>query len=118
DVAVVKEPIGRPSMQGRYLVGHRPAQLEPQEVGEELVETEPGAPGIQRDDEGIGVLELQQDALGARLPAEQVGQLPVHPIEEGGAYEQVPYLGRLGVEHLGDQVLGDRSVTSGELPHE
>ena len=44
----------------RDLVGYRSAQVEAQEVFEQLVVTEPFALRIDRDDECVGVLELEQ----------------------------------------------------------
>ena len=83
-----------------------------------MVVAEPGAPGVQRFDERVRVLELQQDPFRARAAGQQIGQLAVDPVEQGGAQQQILDVGRLAVEHLGDQILGDRAVAAGELRDE
>ena len=39
------------------------AQLEPQEVGEQMVVAKPGAVGVERGDERVCLLEVEQDPL-------------------------------------------------------
>ena len=83
-----------------------------------MVVAEPGALGVERFDERVGVLEFQQDPFRARAAGQQIGQLAVDPIEQGGTQEQILDVGWLAFEHLGDQVLGDRAVAAGELRDE
>ncbi len=118
DLALQGEPSGGSPVQHRYFRGQRPAQLQPQEIREQVVVAKPGPLGVQRFDESVGVLEAQQDPFRARSAGQQVGQLAVDPIEQGGAQQQILDVGRLAVQHLGEQVLGDHAVAAGELRDE
>jgi len=54
-----------------------------------VVVAEPPAPWVQRFDERVGVLEVQQDRFRARPAGQQAGQLAVDAVEQGGAQEQI-----------------------------
>ena len=56
--------------------------------------------------------------LRARAAGQQIGQFTVDPIEQGSTQQQLLHLFRLAVQHLGDQILGDRAITPGELSDE
>ena len=117
-LALPDEPSGGPPVQRRYFFGQRPAQLQPQQIREQVVVAEPGPLGVERYDERVRVLEVQQDPFRARAAGQQVGQLAVDPVEQGGAQQQILDVGGLAVQHLGEQVLGDRAVAAGELRDE
>jgi hypothetical protein len=105
-------------MQHRYFRGQRPAQLQPEQIREQVVVPEPGPPGIQRFDERVGVLEVQQDRFRAEAAGQQVGQLAVDPVQQGSAQQQILDVGRMAVQHLRDEVLRDRALAAGELGDE
>ena len=117
-LALQGEPSGSLPVQPRHVPGQRPAQLQPEQIPEQVVEAEPRALRVQRDDERVGVLQVQQDPFRARAAGQQIGQLAVDPIEQGGPQEQILDVGWLAVQHLGDQVLRDRAVAAGELRDE
>src|SRR5258706_1259459 len=94
DLAVLAKPFGGQPVQDRQLLGQPPAQLKPEQVGEEAVIPEPGPGRIERYDKRVGVFEVEQDALGARVTSQQVSQLAVDAVEQGGAQEQLLDLGR------------------------
>ena len=116
--ALPDEPSGRAPVQRRDLGRQRPAQLQPEQITEQVVVAEPGPLGVERQDERVRVGQREQDPLRARPAGEQVCQLAVDLIEQGGAQQQVLDVGRLAFEHLRDQVLGDRPVAAGEFGHE
>ena len=105
-------------MQFRYVSGRGTAQLQPEQTAEHVVVAEPGASGVERHDERVGVLQVQQDPFRSGGAGEQVGQFAVDPVQQGGAQQQALYLWWLPVQHLGHQVLGDRTVAAGELGDE
>jgi hypothetical protein len=117
-LAMLGEPPGGAPVQNRHLFGQRPAQLQPQEIREQVVVAEPRALGVQRFDERVGVLEVEQDPFRARPAGQQIGQFTVDPLEQAGAQQQILDLVWLAFQHLGDQVLGDRAVAAGELGDE
>ena len=117
-VAVLREPPGGPPVQRRHVLGQRPAQLQPEQVREQVVVAEPGPLGVQGHDERVRVLELEQDPFRAGTAGQEVGQLPVDPVEQRGAQEQILDLAGLAFQHLGEQVLGDRSAGTGKLRDE
>ncbi len=112
------EPSGGAPVQHRHLLGQRPAQLQPEQIPEQVVVAEPGTPGVERHDERVRVREFQQDPLRARAAGQHVGQLAVDPVEQGGAQQQILDVGWLALQHLRDQVLRDRAVAAGELRDE
>ena len=59
-----------------------------------------------------------QDPLGARAAGEDVGQRAAHPLEHRGAQQQIADLLGLALQHLGEQVAGDRPLAAGELGDE
>src|SRR5207248_11506348 len=80
----VREPPGGPTMEVRNLIGldKTSAELQAQEIRQEMVIAEPGALGVQRYDERVGVLQLQQRPLRARTARQQVGKFPVQPVDD------------------------------------
>ena len=117
-LALLDQPVSGPPVQPRHVPGQRPAQLQPEQIPEQVVVAEPGALGVQRFDERVRVLEFQKDPFRARAAGQQVCQLAVDPVEQGGTQEQILDVGRLAFQHLGDQILGDRAVAAGELRDE
>jgi hypothetical protein len=45
--------------------------------------------GVERFDERVRVLEVQQDSFRARAAGQHVRELAVDPVEQGGAQEQI-----------------------------
>ena len=112
------EPPGGASVQVGNLVGCGSSELEAQEVREQLVVAKPSALRIERDDESVGVLELEQEPLAAGSTGEQVCKLTVDPVQQRCSKQHVADVVRLTLEHLGDQVLPDGPIGSGELGDE
>jgi hypothetical protein len=117
--AVRRMPTRRRDMQRLDLLGgHFPAQLHPQEVGEQGVAAEPRTAGVDREDERVRVLELVQGTFGARLAGDQLGERAVDPLEDAGAEQQAAHARRPAGEDLVVQVLGDRPIRAGEAAGE
>ena len=102
-------------MQDRQFFGQPPAQLKPEQVSEEVVIPEPGSGRVERYDKRVGVFEAEQDPFGARVTSQQIRQLAVDAVEQGGTQKQLLDLGRLAFQHLGEQVLGNGPAAAGEL---
>ena len=117
-VSLLLEPLSRREVQGGDRLGRDPPQLEPQEVGEQVVVSKPRSRDVQRGHERVRVVELLQPAFGARSPGQVVRQRSAHPIENRGPQQQLTHLGRLVLDHLRDQVLRDGALGSGELSDE
>ncbi len=60
-----------------------PAQLELQQIGEQVVVAEPRPPDVERGDERVRVLEALQDRLRARAAGQRVGERAADPLEDG-----------------------------------
>ncbi len=118
NLAVLGEPPGGPPVQRWQFFGHRPAQLQPQQIREQMVVAKPRPLGVERDHKRVRILEFQQNAFRAGPAGQQIGQFAVYPVEQGGAQQQILDIVGLAVQHLGDQVLGDRAVAAGELSDE
>ena len=115
DLAVLAEPSGGQPVQDRHFFGEPAAQLKPEQVSEEVVIPEPGPGRVERDDKRVGVFEVEEDPLGARVTGQQIGQLAVEAVEQGGTQKQLLNLGRLAFQHFGEQVLGNGPAAAGEL---
>ena len=83
-----------------------------------MVITEPRPAGVDRRHEGVGVLEPLQDPLGARDPGDEVGQGSADAVHDRCPQQQVAHLGRLALEHLGQEVRRDGPFAAGELADE
>jgi hypothetical protein len=94
------------------------AQLPLEQIGEQPVVAEPGARRIQRHHERVRLLQLLQDPMAARLAGQRVGELAADPLHQAGPQQQPPHLLALPVQHLGQQVLGHRTLAAGELRRE
>jgi hypothetical protein len=75
-------------------------------------------PGSSDTTNALASSSCQQDAFRSGRAGEQIGQFAVDPVQQGRAQQQTLYVGRLPLQHLGHQVLGDRTVTAGELGDE
>ncbi len=117
-LAVPGEPSGGLPVQRRHLVGPPAAQFQPEQIREQVVVAEPRPLGVERHDERVRVLEVQQDPFRARPGGQQIRQLTVDAIKKTGAQQQVLDLAGLALQHLGEQVLRDGAVAAGELRDE
>jgi hypothetical protein len=117
-VPVVGVPAGREPVQAGDVVGRLAPQLEPQEVGEQVVVPEPRAADVVGDDERVGLLELAEQPRPVAAAGQQIGERGIDPFEDARAQEQVAHLRRMAGQHLAQQVVGDRALAAGELGHE
>ena len=117
-VPVGLQPLGGRSVQRLDQRRVEPPQLETQQIGEQVVVAEPRPPDIQRGHERAGVLELLQHSLGSRAAGQEVGQRAADALQHGRTQQEIADLGRLALEHLGQQVPRDRALAAGELAHE
>jgi hypothetical protein len=112
------EPARGPLVQPGDPVRLGPTQLQPQQIREQVVVAEPGARGVHRDDERVGLLQVLQHPLAAGGSGQQVGQLAVDPLQHAGPQQQPAHRRWLPLQHLGQQVVGHRPLAAGELRRE
>ena len=62
-LALPEEPSGGPPVQGRHFRGQRPAQLQLQEIRQQVVIAEPHPLRVERHHKRVGVREVQQDPI-------------------------------------------------------
>jgi len=118
NLAMLAEPCRGPPVQCRHLIRQRPAQLQPEQIREQVVVAEPRAPRVERDHERVRVLQVQQDPFRPRTAGQQIGQLAVDPVQQAGAQQQIPDVAGLAVQHLVEQVLRHSAVRAGEVRDE
>ena len=118
DVLMLFVPRGRGAVQRRDLRRRDAPQLEAQEVGEQVVVAERGAGGVERGDERVLGFQPLQDRLGSGAARERLGQRAADALEDRRAQQQLAYLWRLAVEHLGEEVARHGPFAAGELGHE
>jgi hypothetical protein len=109
------EPPGGGPVQPGDLLRFGPAQLQLQQVSEQVVVAEPRPPGVQRDHERVRGLQVRQHSLPAAIAGQQVGQLAVDPVHDRGAQQQPPHRLALTFQHLGQQILRHRPLGPGKL---
>ena len=80
-----------------------------------MVIPEPGPGRVHRHDKRIGVFQAEEDPLGAGVAGQQIRQLAVDPVEDRQTQEKLLDLGRLALQHFGEQVLGNCPAAAGEL---
>ena len=114
-VLVLGEPAGGGPVQRRGLSRGGAAQLQLQQVGEQVVVAEPGPPCVQRHHKSIRLLQILQHPLPAAIAGQQVGELTIDPLQHRGPQQKQPNRFGLPVQHLGQQVLGHRPLGAGEL---
>jgi hypothetical protein len=85
--AVLGEPLRRRRVQGGELVGRAAAQLEGEEVREQLVVTKARALRIDGDDERARALELVEDPCAGGVAGEAIGQRTGDPLEDRRAQQ-------------------------------
>ncbi len=116
--AVGREPAGGAAVQLGDALGRLVAQLDPQQLGEELVVAVPAVPALHRDHEGARPLQLGQHRLAVVAAGERVRQLAVEPVQDRGAQQHRPDRRRLARQHLAGQVVGDAALVAGEFGDE
>ncbi len=119
-LSLVRVPAGRATMQERDLAWVGVVHVGAQELPEERMEAVPALVAV--DLSGVhgrpGVLERGERQGAAVQAGERVGQLRGEGVDDAGAqHELAPVLGEV-LEHLRDQVVGDRAVGAGELGEE
>jgi len=118
DVAVLLVPGGRAPVERWDRQRRETAQLQAQQIREQVVVAEPAAGSVERGHEGVPVLQPLEDRLGARAAAQRIGQRPADAREDRGAQQQLAYLRWLVLQHLGEEVARHRTLAAGELGHE
>ena len=90
-------------------------QLGPQELAEQRVD--PVAPGVVRDlvEEDI-VARQQVQLMRCARPGEHLDQARPEHVDDTRAEQRRAHLGRLGVEDLGEEVVGDRAAVTRQRP--
>ena len=79
-----------------------------------MVVAVPLAPVVQRDQEGVGDLDLPQQPRGATRAGHGVAEGGAEPFQDRGGEEEVVDLGGEAREHLGGQVVDDVALVPGE----
>ena len=97
-----------------------PLEPVPQQVAEELVIAVPVPFVVEGDDEQVGALDGRQRLLaGAGRGLEDgIAEWPAQAVEDGGAQQEGPDLGRLPLQDLLEQVVQHEAVAAGERADE
>src|SRR4051812_26302494 len=102
-----------------------------QDIAKEMMVAIPAPLVVERDEEQIGPLQLLHDEVAVCLvvrgwsvfpiprlptpyPQDRITQRPAHPVEDGGLEQKLLNMRRLAVKDLIHQVIGHKSVTTGE----
>jgi len=115
---VLGEPLGRGVVQLWDGIGLCAPELQAKEIREQLVVAEPRSLRVEREDECIRVLELEQDSLRSGGPDDAIGERPVHLLEDGRSQQEPTHGLRLALHHFGDQIVRHRALAARELGDE
>ena len=113
-VAVLGVPLGRGAMQLGDGIGLAAPQLEEQEIREQRVVAEPGPLRVDRDDERVRVLQLEERPLRPARAGQAVGERAADPLQDRRAEQELLDPFALALEDLGEQVVRDRPLAAGE----
>ncbi len=89
---VLREPPGRRLVQPGDLARRGAAQLQLQQVREQVMIADPGPRRVQRYHERVRLLQLLQHPLAPRAPGHRIGQRAGHPLQHRGPQQQPPHL--------------------------
>ena len=107
---VCDEPRRGQSMQSRRLGGLLVGELAPQQLGEEPVVAVHRRVLGYRLDERVRPFQRREGVPCAPSPGQHLGELRREGVDDAGPQEEFADLGRLGGQHLADEVLGDVRV--------
>ena len=93
-----------------------PFEATAQKVGEQVVISEPFAVVVEPAEEQVAALDLLEYGLPAGDLGQPGGERPAQPFGDGGAQQEVEDVGFEGVEDVLDQVVADRTVSTGQMP--
>ena len=99
-------------------IGRRVTQFECEQVAEQVMEAKPCLVRVKSDDEPTHTSQCPQCPLASARSGHQVAQLTVDPCQQRAVNEQLSDIGRLIIEHLLQQVFGNRPIAAGERRHE
>jgi hypothetical protein len=105
--AVLAVPRVRAGVQLRHELGLPPLQLDAQELREQVVEAEPLAPVVERQQEQVRACERLERGGGHRLAGDGVAQRRAEPLEHRRAQHEGLQLRVEAVEHLGREEVDD-----------
>ena len=91
-----------------------PAELEPEEIGEQLVVAKPCPIGVDRHHECVRRFELEKESLGPVRSEQAIRQRAIDSVEDRGPQEQGLNGRRLALQDLGEQVVGDGPLAARE----
>ncbi len=118
-VAMGDVPLGGGEMKLRDVLGARAAELQPQEIGQQMVVAEGRPRRIDRDDEARSRPRAREGSVRTR--SSRGGGLPSGPVtllEDRRPQEQATDVRGLAGEHLGEQVVGHGPLAARELGDE
>ena len=109
---VLPVPLGGPPPQVPALPARRGSRLE--DVADQPVQVVPASGPVHGLHEQLGRRELGQEAFAVVPPGQDVGEVRADEVHRADLLEEPHELGRLVVEHLGDQVVRDAVVVARE----
>ena len=112
------EPVGGDPVQITDGIGLAAPKLEQQDIREQRVVAEPRSLRVDRNDERVRVLQLEERPLRAARSGEAIGERAADPLQDRGAEQELLDPFGLSLEDLGQQVVRHRPLAAGELGDE
>ena len=118
DVAVVAEPARGRRVQAGHPLGLLQLQVAARCRGEQVVEPEPPARLVARDQEQVAAFELVEESRGVARTGQVVGQGCREAVQDGHRPDELANLVTEAGEHLLGQVVTDEAVAFADLADE
>ena len=113
--AVSPEPLRGTPVQ--VPAGRPPRRPDPHDVGDQPVQPVPTAGLAEGLDEEVRRCELGEHRRSVLTAGERVGEVGAHQIDDADLLEEREELGRLPIQHLGDEIARHAVVVPGEGGH-
>ncbi len=113
-MALLRQPFRRLAVQGRDALRVALGKQRTQEIGEEVVVTEPNAFGIERDQEEVRRFDFFQHRGGIGMSGEVGAQRCGDAVENCGFQQEEDRLLRQPTQHVMGEEFGDAAVGAGE----
>ena len=114
----VRVPRGCPTMKLQFELRRLAGQVRAEQLGEQSMEAEPGSTVVERNDEEVGLFELDESRCGSGHPGDRIAERSIHAAEDRRSQQERPVIRRKALHDLGAQVVHDVVARARELGNE
>ena len=94
-----------------------PSEAVLQQIAEQMMIAVPFSRYVERHDEQVGLVQVDQHLLPVGVPGQGVAQRTAQPLQDRSLQEEVMHIIRLPLQDLFYQIVLDVSLAAGERSH-